>query len=124
MRKRLIKLEKKRNSIEFAPRIKQLSKLISDYFANDKASKVRSAAMGSKVNLWKAVNVAKNLNCNSIPKNLTLGGVPIVEGGVAESFAKFFHEKIKNNVLKTVINPDLVYNGKCKLIVQNRNFMI
>ena len=98
--------------------------MISDYFANDKASKVRSAAMGSKVNLWKAVNVAKNLNCNSIPKNLTLGGVPIVEGGVAESFAKFFHEKIKNNVLKTVINPDLVYNGKCKLIVQNRNFML
>ena len=123
LRKRLVTLEKKRNSVEQAPRIKLLSKSISDYFANDKAKMVRHAAMGSKVNLWKAVNITKSLNCSSIPKNLTLGGVPITEGKAAESFARFFYDKIKSNVIKTTINPDTVYNGKCKLIVQNRNFI-
>ena len=82
MRKRLLKLEKMRCTTEFAPRIKLLTKSIVEHFANDKAIRVRSAAMGAKVNLWRAVNLARNVNCNAIPKNLTLGGVPVVEGQV------------------------------------------
>ena len=81
---------KKRNTVEFAPRIKLLGRSIGDYFANDKANRVRSAAAGAKANLWKAVNAAKNINCNSIPKKLTLGSLPISGGNVAESFANFF----------------------------------
>ena len=111
LRKRLLMLEKKRKCTELAPRIKLLSKLIGDYFANDKAARVRSAAMGSKVNLWKAVKVAKNVNCSSIPKNLTLGGVAINDGCVAESFAKIFHEKIKNNVQKSAFLPSIKNEG-------------
>ena len=38
-------LEKKRNSVEFAPRIKILSKSIGEYFANDKAARVRSTGL-------------------------------------------------------------------------------
>ena len=83
-----------------------MSEIIGAYFANDKARRVRTAAMGAKVNLWRAVNLVKNVNNNTIPKNLTLGGVPIVEGCVSESFAKFFHGKIKINVQTTMINPD------------------
>ena len=56
MRKRLIKLDKKRSSIEFAHRIKLLGKSISDYFANENMQQ-----WGAKVNMWKAVNVAKNI---------------------------------------------------------------
>ena len=52
-------------------------------------------AMGAKVNLWKAVKVSKNLNGNSIPKNLMLGGVPIAEEAVAQSFARFFMIRLK-----------------------------
>ena len=93
--------------------------MIRDYFANEKAVRVRSAAMGAKVNLWKAVNAAKNINRSSIPNNLTFNGLPIVGDNMAESFAKIFCEKIRINVSKTNVNPSLVYNGKCKLFVQN-----
>ena len=46
-------------------------------------------------------------------------GVPVTD--VANSFAKHFHDKILLNVNKTNVNVDAVYNGKCKLIVQNQN---
>ena len=79
--------------------------------------------MGCKVNLWKAVKVTKNLNSETIPTNLTLVGVPVAEGCADESLGNFFSEKIKSNVSRTVINRNNVYNGKCILLVQNRNFM-
>ena len=57
-----------------------------------------------------------------LPDDLNLGGVPVTD--VANSFAKHFHKKILLNVNKTNVNVDAVYNGKCKLIVQNQNFML
>ena len=44
-------------------------------------------------------------------------------GEAANCFAKFFHEKVAANVAKSNVVINDVYNGKCKLIVQNRNFM-
>ena len=58
-----------------------------------------------------------------MPSNLTLGGIQVAGCNIANSFAKHFNEKIKLNVSKTKVDPNGVYNGKCKLIVQNRNFM-
>ena len=52
-----------------------------------------------------------------------MGGLPIAVGRSADSFAEHFHEKVKLNVAKTKVVVNNVYNGKCKLIVQNRNFM-
>ena len=69
------------------------------------------------------VREAKNLNPNAIPDNLTLNGVSVTPGCAADSFAAHFHEKIRLNSFKVKINMVGVYNGKCKLIVQNRNFM-
>ena len=57
-----------------------------------------------------------------LPDDLNLGGVPVTD--VANSFPKHFHDKILLNVNKTNVNVDAVYNGKCKLIVQNQNFML
>ena len=88
-----------------------------------KKSRVKSHAMGSKPDLWKAVRVAKDLNVNEIPSNLTLGGVPVQGGDIAGSFAGHFHDKIDLNASRARVVPGTVYNGKCKLIVQNRNFM-
>ena len=51
------------------------------------------------------------------------GGVSVDPLGVAGTFAKHFYDKIKSNVSKTRVNAAGVYNGKCKIIVQNRNFM-
>ena len=42
---------------------------------------------------------------------------------VAGAFAAHFSEKIKSNVARARVNAGGVYNGKCKLFVQNRNFM-
>ena len=40
----------------------------------------------------------------------------------ADSFASYFNEKVETHSRNTTVK-DTVYNGKCKLIVQNRNFM-
>ena len=66
--------------------------------------------------------IAKNLNVDSLPKNLSLGGIPVAENDIANSFALHFSKKVTSNVKKTKINPN-VYNGKCKMLVQDRNFM-
>ena len=42
---------------------------------------------------------------------------------VAGAFATHFSEKIKLNVARARVNANGVYNGKCKMLVQNRNFM-
>ena len=89
----------------------------------NRQSDVRRAASGGSANLWKAVKLAKNLVNNELPSDLTLGGAPAACGDVANSFARHFSEKIKLNVSKTSVNLNIVYNGKCKLLVQNRNFM-
>ena len=73
-------------------------------------------------NLWKAVNVAKNLVVNNIPCNLTLAGIPIATKEIPNAFARFFNEKVTLHAQNTRVDPG-VYNGKNKIIVQNRNFM-
>ena len=70
------------------------------------------------------MKVAKNLNSKKIPSNLTLGVILVAAGGrAAASFGTHFSDKIKLNVNKSKIDHENVYNGKPKLIVQNRNFM-
>ena len=66
-----------------ATRIRTLNVEIKSFFVSAKTISVRRAAMGSKVNLWKAVKVAKNLNSESVPMNLSLGGVQVPEGQIA-----------------------------------------
>ena len=79
--------------------------------------------MGPKVNLWKAVKLAKDLCPPDIPVNLTLNGNPVGEGETAACFANFFCEKFQSNIARATLDSNCVYNGKCHLIVQNRNFM-
>ena len=42
---------------------------------------------------------------------------------MAGSFARYFANKIQTNVSRARVNVGGVYNGKCKLIVQNRKGM-
>ena len=67
---------------------------------------------GNSPNLWKAVKMAKNLNCDSIPTNMTLGGVPLAANMIAGSFGTFFANKVDAVVNRSSIKPDQVYNGK------------
>ena len=67
--------------------------------------------------------MARDLNHETIPTNLTVGGASVEPGEVAGAFAKYFSNKIRMNVLRARVNVGGVYNGKCKLIVQIRNFI-
>ena len=94
------------------------------YFNTIKTNRVRGAAGvgANKGDLWKAVRLAKGVNVEQIPLNLTYGGIPVAQTDSANAFASFFSKKIENLVKDTAPNLN-VYNGKNKLIVQNRNFM-
>ena len=73
-RKRLLRFNQIHNSTVHFAEIKSLNTEITLHFRSLKNSNVRRAAMGNKGNLWKAVKVARDLNVDSLPKNLTLGG--------------------------------------------------
>ena len=121
-RKRLLRTDRKNNSKSNHVEIRNLNQAIKKHYASLKIGDVRKACLGVNGNLWKAVKIAKNLVPVDLPDDLNLGGVPVSD--VANSFAKHFHDKILLNVNKTNVNANNVYNGKCKLIVQNRNFML
>ena len=69
------------------------------------------------------MGLAKDINPDTIPANLTLEGKNVNPSEVAGAFAKHFSDKVKLNVAKTRIDTRGVYNGKNKIIVQNRDFM-
>ena len=48
--------------------------------------------------------------------------MPVATQDTANAFAEFFCNKITSHATKTKVN-DNVYNGKNKIVVQNRNFM-
>ena len=116
------RLQKSRNYLHSVLLIKSLNKEIKSYFVENKTGKVKRAISGNKNNIWKAVKMAKNLSQTSIPSYLTFGGLQVPVNQLADSFASHFQSKVSTNVLKTKVNSS-VYNGKCQLIVQNRNFM-
>ena len=99
-----------------------LNKEIRTFHLSKKISTVKQAASGPGGNIWKAVKRAKNVVHDEIPSNLTLGGIPVACGNVANSFAKHFSSKVKQFVTSAKVDSN-VYNGKNKLIVCNRNFM-
>ena len=49
---------------------------------------------------------------------MKLGGVTLLPADIADSFAKYFYEKVETHSKNTTVK-DTVYNGKCKLVVQN-----
>ena len=67
-RKRLLLSDKRNNFTTNSSSIKLLNKEIKDYFNGIKLNRVERAAMGPKVNLWKAVNIAKDVCHDGIPK--------------------------------------------------------
>ena len=58
----------------------------------------------------------------AIPSCLKLGGNAFPPGLCADSFAGNFHSKVVINSSKAKVNSS-VYNGRCQLIVIDRNFM-
>ena len=54
---------------------------------------MRRIVDGSSGSIWRAVGAAKDLNLDTIPAHLTVGGVNVDPHGVAGAFALHFSEK-------------------------------
>ena len=122
---RLLKLDRLRNSNVNFLEIRKLNKEIMLFHFTSKKNKIMNLVLcnGNANNLWRAIKVAKNLNQDTIPLNLTHGGLPIEVNNRANAFATFFKEKITTHVVRARVSPN-VYNGSNKIMVLNRNFML
>ena len=65
---------------------------------------MRGIASGTNGNIWKAVGLAKDVNPDAIPTNLTVGGACVDPKGIAGAFGNYFSSKIKSNVCKARVN--------------------
>ena len=122
-RHRLIKKNKISPSVLLKTKIKSLDKIIKNFFLTSKCNKIRKNIVpGDNKSLWSAVKMAKNAPNDSIPKNLYLNNI-IIDGNLqANAFANFFLEKVES-IKNSLTISNGVYNGKNKLIVDNRFFM-
>ena len=104
-RKRLIRLDNLRKNNAHYLELKQLSLEIKNHFRSIKRDSIDRVALGNgnTGNLWKAVKLAKNVNCENIPTNLTLGGLPIATHDIPNAFANFFNNKISTHVQSTSV---------------------
>ena len=94
-RKSLLKIEKRVRNGHHIIKIRALNKSIRFYYAEKRRLKVRCVADGASGNIWRAVGVAKDLNPDTIPANLTLGGASVDPQDVAGAFAKHFSDKVR-----------------------------
>ena len=77
---------------------------------------------GNSKSLWNAVNLAKDINPNVIPENMSDNGISIDPSGLIDAFAEFFDKKVKLIVETCRVN-DNVYNGTRKVDGLESNFM-
>ena len=62
-----------------------------------KLKKVRKGILpGNSKSLWKAVNIAKNINCTQLPDKLYPNGIEIPTSILADTFAEIFDKKYDN----------------------------
>ena len=82
-RKRLLNYNNINNCTLRIPEIKLLNYEINYFFRERRASKIKQAALGPKVNIWKAVKIAKNICHSEIPQCITLAGVEVPPAKIA-----------------------------------------
>lgn len=122
-RKRLLKKCKVTNDPLTINRIKNLNIEIKNYFTFEKRKQVRRGILpGNSRTLWKAVNIAKNLNSNELPAKMYESGIEISNDNLPDVFAKFFDNKVKTIVNEMDVDVN-VYNGKKLVNSLNANFM-
>ena len=94
LRNRLLKLLKRRPTLELRNRIRNLNFEIRNHFYSKKRDDVRRQIIpGNSKSLWNAVNMSKDNAIYPLPNLMTLGGVPVSEQERSGCFASFFEEK-------------------------------
>ena len=123
LRNRLLKRFKITKDQQLKQRLKNLNLEIKGHFVHSKRKKVRLGIIpGNNKSLWTSVKLAKDMNIQQIPENLTLDNTVINEDDIPDVFASFFKNKITNIVNESRININ-VYNGTQKMVINDRNFM-
>ena len=103
--------------------MKMLDKDIKRFYHETKKNNVRRQIKpGNTETLWKAVKAARDVNISTMPNNLHLNGIPIPDENVADTFARYFDDKIKKIGQETKID-DGVYNGIKCVESYNKMFM-
>ena len=75
---------------ELKKRVKNLNIEIKNHFVMNKRNKVRKGIIpGNPKTLWKAVNIAKDINPNEIPLKMYKDGTLLDEYEISESFAEY-----------------------------------
>ena len=122
-RNRLLKKLKISHNSVLKGRINNLNCEIKLHFTQIKKRKIRLGIIpGNNKSLWDSVKIAKDLNAQTIPKNMTLNDIEIDENDRPDAFASFFKNKITNIVNESRININ-VYNGTNKMVIPDKNFV-
>ena len=123
VRNRLIKSFKRTKNPVTKDQLKSSDQKIRAYFRTQKKNEIRkSLRPGDSKSLWKAVNVAKDLNPETIPTNLTEESTPIPPSKIPDAFAKFFESKVTKIFNESNIDPH-IYDGKRKINAESKFFM-
>ena len=123
LRNRLLKIFKKRPTMELKKRIKNLNIEIKVHFYSQKSNNLRRKIIsGSSKSLWDAVNIAFDKGNDTLPNLMYWNGHIISGHERSKSFASFFDCKVKQITDSTVVDPG-VYNGARKLFVDCRILM-
>ena len=115
LRNRLLKVLKKKPSLELKKRVKNLNVEIRSHFYSLKKSNVRRNIIpGNCKSLWDAVKTAKNGGVDCLPEKMTIGNVTVLGNERCNFFADYFESKVKAITDSTVVDP-CVFIGDRKL---------
>ena len=122
-KKRLLRRKRTHDNLEINLSLKSLSKDIRQILKTKKTKYVRRGIIpGNSKSLWTAVKKAKDQNINHLPTDLTLNNEPINCRETADSFAKFFKNKVQSIISECSVDNN-VYNGNQKVNTISQNFM-
>ena len=86
-----------------------LNKEIRDHYKSTKRKRVRKEIIpGNWRSLWRAVNIAKDLNQEDLPMQMNEDGIPITDNDLPDRFADYFEEKVMNLASNVAINPTVL----------------
>ena len=104
-------------------RVKNLAKEIKLHLSDEKRKRIRQGIIpGNSKTLWDSVKLAKDMNIDELPTEMHLDNEKIEEEDIADAFADFFENKIKD-LLEEISIDDEVYNGERKIHTTCYNFM-
>ena len=122
-KRRLLKDYKLTKNLVKLEEIKILNNKIVNLCKINKRNSIRRCIIpGNNKSLWNAVNLAKDVNPNSIPKIMKHNGIEIAVSNLSDAFADFFDKKVKDIVSTCEVDND-VYNGTRKVTSPNSNFV-